>query len=189
MRLIALAAAIAASFVLAATSSPAQAQQGGAYRGPDVAAQRAAIERLAPLIGRWAGQADVISPHAMIVHQTERVERDLNGLLLVIHGTGYANAEHAGDPIFNAMAVISFDDRRQIYEFRSYTATGYATTATGQFLDDGSFRWSIAPEASPVHMRFTITFDAATWREVGEMSQDRGATWSRTISMDLRKLD
>jgi hypothetical protein len=178
-------AAIIAGIVLVVSPAIAQAQ---GYQGPDVAEQRVAMERLAPLAGRWQGEADVVVPRAMTVHQTERVEHDLTGLVLVIHGEGFANAEHTGDAIFNAMAVISYNDRADIYEFRSYTATGYATTATGQFLEDGSFRWSIVPEGSPVHIRFTIAFDATTWREVGEISYDRGATWSRTITMDLRKI-
>lgn len=183
--------------VLAACASPAasqvqtpvQAQAPSAptaYRGPDLQAQRTAMARLAPLIGRWAGEANVTAPHPMIVHQTERVESDLDGLVLVIHGTGYANADHSGQPIFQAMAVASFDDRRGLYEFRSYTR-GFATTATGEFLPDGSFQWSINP-GGPVRMRYTIVFDQNTWRETGEMSNDGGTTWRPTIEMNLRRV-
>ena len=181
------AALIITGLALIAAPSPASAQAEG-RQGPDIAEQRAAMERLSPLVGRWQGEADVVVPHALTVHQTERVETDLTGLVLVIHGQGFANAEHTGDAIFNAMAVVSYNDRNDIYEFRSYTATGYATTATGAFQSDGSFRWSIVPEGSPVHVRFTIVFDATTWREIGEISYDRGATWSRTITLDLHKI-
>lgn len=179
---------------LAACASPAASQvqtptqapsAPTAYRGPDLEAQRTAMARLAPLVGRWAGEANVIAPHAMLVHQTERVDSDMNGLVLVVHGAGYANAEHSGQPTFQAMAVASFDDRRGRYELRSY-ANGYATTAAGEFLADGSFQWTITP-GGPVRIRYTIVFDQGTWRETGEMSNDGGATWRRTIEMSLRR--
>ncbi len=179
MRLASLAAAIVGAVMLFAPV-PAAAQH-----GPDLAAQRAAIERLAGLVGNWQGEAQLRSPVQMTVHQTERVERDLDGLLIVVHGTGYANADHSGAPVFQAFAAISYDERRQIYEFRSYTR-GYATTATGEFLDEDSFRWSI--DAGAVKIRYTIDLSADTWREIGEMSRDGGATWTPTLEMTLRRI-
>lgn len=143
------------------------------------------MARLAPLLGRWLGEANVSAPHPMTVHQTEHVESALDGLLLVIRGVGYATPDRTGAPVFEAMAVASFDDRQGLYEFRSYTR-GYATTATGMFLDDGSFRWSINA-GGPVRMRYTIRFTDSTWRETGEMSTDGGATWRPTVDMNLRR--
>lgn len=163
----------------------AQDQPAHAYRGPDLAAQQAAIERLAPLVGRWEGEANVLSPRAIQVHQTERVERELGGLVLVIHGAGYATPEHSGAPVFEAMGVISYDERGGRYEFRTYTG-GHANTGSAEFLPNGDLRWSPAI-AGPVQMRYTISFNDTTWREVGEMSRDGGATWSETITLDLRR--
>lgn len=167
----------------------AQPQTGAppAYRGPDVAAQRAAMDRLAPLAGVWEGEARVQYPQAMVVHQTERVERELDGLLLSIRGTGHADAARAGAPVFQAAGIISFNERRGLYEVRTYTHEGHSTTADGEFLPDGSFRWSFAP-GGPVRMRFTISVDATSWRESGEISYDSGATWRQTIDLDLRRV-
>jgi hypothetical protein len=120
------------------------------------------------------------------VHQTEQVERGLSGLVLIINGTGHATAERTGDPVFRAFAVISYNTRSDQYEVRAYTHEGHATTATGVFLDDGSFRWSFAP-GGPVQVRFTITFDQTTWRELGEISMDNGATWTRTVDLNLQR--
>lgn len=181
MRLAAFAAMILAGF--AVWTPPAAAQH-----GPDTAAQRAAMDRLAPLAGRWQGEASVSSPAPVIVHQTEQVERALDGLLLVINGTGHATADRTGAPNFQALGVISYDPRRSLYEVRAYTHEGHVTTATGEFLSDGAFRWSFAP-GGPVQIRFTITFDQTTWREVGEMSRDNGATWTRTIDLNLRRVN
>lgn len=183
MRFISLAAAIVAS-VLLFNAAPASAQQ---YRGPDTAAQRAAMERLAPLTGRWQGEAEVFQPVQTTAHQTEEVERGLGGLVLIINGTGHATPERTGDPVFRAFAVISYNSRSNQYEVRAYTHEGHATTATGVFLDDGTFRWSFAP-GGPVQVRFTIAFDQTTWREIGEISMDNGATWTRTVDLNLRRV-
>jgi hypothetical protein len=124
----------------------------------------------------------------MTVHQTEEVEHGLDGLVLIINGTGHATAERTGDPVFRAMAVISYNTSSNQYEVRAYTHEGHATTATAAFLEDGSFRWGFAP-GGPVQVRFTITFDRNTWREVGEMSRDNGATWTRTVDLNLRRVE
>lgn len=178
-------AILLAFFFFAPMSFAQQGPPQGGYRGPDLAVQRAAIARLDPLIGRWQGQAHLSIPETMLVHQTEQVERDLDGLVLVIHGTGYATPDHAGPPIFQALAVASFDDRNGIYEFRSYTG-GRTVTATGHFLPDGAFRWGFNPGGS-VQIRYTLRFEGNSWTEIGEMSRDGGATWTQTITLELAR--
>jgi hypothetical protein len=168
--------------VILAPPTPAFAQ---AHQGPDVAAQRAAMERIAGMAGDWRGEANVTFPATRTVHQNEHIERDMNGLLLVIHGNGYATADRTGTPIFNAFGVISYDDARQIYEFRVYN-DGRAATAEARFLDDGRLQWTM--NFSPVIIRYTITLGANTWNEIGEMSRDNGATWTQTIEMNLTRV-
>lgn len=176
------AAAFVAFALLVSYTAPAAAQ---GYTPPNQAEQREAMARLAPLIGRWSGPANVLSPQEMLVHQTEQVESAVDGLLLVIRGTGYDNPAHTGAPIFQALAVVSYNDARDIYEFRSY-AQGHATTATGQFLEDDAFRWSIAP-GGPVRIQYTFRFSGDSWNEIGEISYDNGQTWTRTIEMNLTR--
>jgi hypothetical protein len=154
-------------------------------QGPDLTAQRAAIERLAGMVGDWQGVAKVAFPAPSTVHQTERVERALDGLLLVIHGAGYASPDRAGAPIFRAMGVISYDDSRRKYEFRAYN-DGRAVTAEADVLDDGRLRWIM--NFAPVLIRYTITLEGDTWREIGEMSRDNGATWTPTMEMNLSRV-
>ena len=186
MKLLLLFAAAFIAFGASASAQPATAPPPAAQQrhGPDLAAQRAAMDRIADMAGEWAGEVEVMSPVARHVFQTEHIERDMNGLLLVIHGRGYATPDHAGDPVFTAFGVISYDDRRGIYEFRVYN-DGNAATAEARFLDDGRMQWLM--NFAPVQIRFTITRDTSHWNEIGEMSHDNGATWSRTVEMNLIK--
>jgi hypothetical protein len=41
---------------------------------------------------------------------------------------------------------------------------------------------------APVIIRYTITLGENTWNEVGEMSRDGGATWTRTVEMNLTRV-
>lgn len=176
-----LVALVSATFLLAA---PQQALAQG-RSGPDLAAQHAAMERIAGMAGDWQGEVAVSFPGQRTVYQREHIEPDMNGLLLVIHGAGFPTAERTGAPIFNAFGVISYDDARQIYEFRVYN-DGRAATATARFLDDGRLQWTM--DFSPVIIRYTITLGADTWHEVGEMSRDAGATWAQTVDMHLTRV-
>jgi len=180
MRLISLAAAIFAGVLLSAV--PAVAQQ---RHGPDLAEQRAAMARIAGMAGDWQGEANVTFPVQRLVHQSEHIESAMDGLLLVIRGTGYATAERNTTPIFNAFGVISYDDARDLYEFRVYN-DGRAATATARFLDDRRLQWTM--DFSPLIIRYTIALDGDSWREIGEMSRDGGATWTPTIDMALRRI-
>lgn len=181
-----------AALVLAAAppASYAQtAQQPGAAAhrsaGPNLEAQRAAMARLQGLTGNWQGEASVLFPRQITVFQTERVEADMDGLLLLVRGAGYASADRAGAPTFNALGVISYDDARQIYEFRVYN-DGRAATAEARFLDDGRLQWTM--NFAPTIIRYTIAVDGDAWTEIGEMSRDNGATWTRTIEMHLSRI-
>jgi hypothetical protein len=177
---------LASGCASAAAQTQPQPAAAPSYRGPDLATQRAAIERLSSLVGQWSGTADLEFPVQRTIYQTERVERSADGLLLFIHGAGYADAGHSGDPVFRAFGVISYDDQRQIYEMRAYNE-GRAVTAEARFLDDGRFQWTM--NFSPVIVRYTLTVEDSRWREVGEMSRDAGATWTRTIEIDLARAE
>lgn len=181
-----IAAAIAAAALAFSPAALAQTDRPSAHhRGPDVAAQRAAMERISGMAGDWQGVANVTFPTAITVHQSEHIESEMNGLLLVIRGRGFAGADRSGAPIFNAFGVISYDDARQVYEFRVYN-DGRAATAEARFLDDGRLQWVM--NFAPVIIRYTIELENDTWREVGEMSRDNGATWTQTIEMNLTRV-
>ncbi|HYD86159.1 MAG TPA: hypothetical protein VEA80_01675 [Vitreimonas sp.] len=152
----------------------------------DLAPHRAALERLSGLVGVWEGEARVSGPHPMLVHQREEVRAGLDGTILIVHGRGFSTPERTGAPVFEAFAVLSYAPRTQAYEFRTY-AFGHATTATAEFLPDGAFRWSTP--AGPVQSRYTIWLTENTWREIGEISRDGGATWTQNIELNLHRIE
>lgn len=191
VRNLALAFLIIVSGCVSAAAQPhTQAQAVGVpertHRGPDLEAQRAAMERLSGLVGRWRGAAALTFPSQQTIYQTEEVERSPDGLLLLIRGVGYASAAQSDAPIFRAFGVISYDDTRQVYEMRAYN-DGRAVTAEARFLEDDRFQWIM--DFSPVIVRYTLTFQGMRWREIGEVSRDNGSTWSQTIEIDLARVE
>ena len=158
-----------------------------AAQAPDPAAARAAIDRLAPMVGRWRGDAWMAREGGQRVQtvMTETVERKLGGVALLIEGVGRLPADSGGEPrvVHHALAVLSFDARSGSYQMRSYLASGlwgdFAVTPV-----EGGVSWSRAVPGGTV--RNTARFTADEWHEVGEFSRD-GTTWTPIMEMRLRR--
>lgn len=185
--------ALALTFALSALAAPALAQPAPAPPAapaaprpgmPDIAAQKAAIAKLDWMVGAWEGSGWIDSPAGrQTFRQTEAIEKRLGDGLLLVEGKGYAGAPEA--LVFNAFAVISFDDRAGRYNFRSYTR-GHVTDAQAVFLPNGAFQWTMTPPGTTI--RYTITQpQPGKWNEVGERSADGGATWTKFFEMNLTK--
>lgn len=107
--------------VMPATSVVAQVR-------PDVAVQRQAMQKLAFLVGQWKGEATVATgpggPRRL--EQTEDVQFKLDGLVLLIEGTGRNPVSGAVE--FNALATVSFDEASGEYRFRAHSGGNYVET-------------------------------------------------------------
>src|SRR6266550_1311789 len=91
---------------------------------PNVTAQRDAMKKLAFLVGTWTGDATTLRPNQAIkVKQTEQVGYKLDGLVLLIEGTG--RNPDSGDVMFRALATVSYDDVAGAYHFRAYNDGSY----------------------------------------------------------------
>lgn len=136
-----------------------------AAQAPDtqaIAAEQAAMARLAWMDGIWRGPATTqtpTGPHS--VTQTERIGPMLGGTIKVLEGRGY-NAD--GTTGFNAFGVISFDPRTNAYRLHSY-ALGRAGDFELVPTADG-YVWTIP--AGPFSIRYTATLANGTWTEVGD---------------------
>jgi hypothetical protein len=105
----------------------------------NIEAQRSAMQKLAFLIGEWAGEATVLRGPGQSVDlvQTEHAQFKLDGLILLIEGIGRLN----GAPILQALGVISFDDAAGQYQMRAFN-DGRWLESEVKLLEDGqSISW------------------------------------------------
>ncbi|MBI3547807.1 MAG: DUF1579 domain-containing protein [Elusimicrobia bacterium] len=123
----------------------------------------AAMSKLGFMRGVWAGEAKGVERDGKpyTVWQTERMGPLLGGDVVVVEGRGY---KEDGSTAFNAFGVISWDERADKYEFRSY-AQGYAGTFDFKPTSDG-YVWEIP--AGEAVLRYTATVKDGRWREIGE---------------------
>lgn len=149
---------------------------------PDVAAQKRAMQKLAFLVGDWTGEATVAVPSSgpVRVHQTEHVEFKLDGLIMVMEGTG---RNDAGEVRFRAFAVIAYDDATRKYHFRSYNDGRYLDTDLE--VTNDSFEWGYI--AGPAKVRFTMHLTPkGEWTETGELVVGSGPP-RKILEMILHK--
>src|ERR1700733_1730203 len=95
---------------------------------PNIPAQREAMKKLDFLVGQWSGEATVNRSEGqppIKLMQTEDVQFKLDGLVMVIEGTG---RNGNGDTAFQALATISYDDATSTYHFRAYNEGRYLDT-------------------------------------------------------------
>lgn len=146
------------------------------------AAQREALAALDFLDGEWRGQAVVYGPEgARTLTQTERVGSLLGGSVRVIEGRGY-DAE--GQTVFNAMAVISWNERENRYGFHSW-ANGYSGDYKFERTGDG-FRWE-TPAGPGARIEYVATVRDGTWHEVGSYVAE-GQPPRQVIDMRLTRV-
>jgi len=155
----------------------------GQQQGPNVTAQREAMKKLSFLVGKWSGDASVVrgpGPPTK-VRQTEEVQYKLDGLILLIEGTG--RDPQSGAVKFNAMAVVSFDEETSTYRFRSYNDGRYLDTELK--VPDKGFEWGY--KAGPADVRFIMKLnDKGEWVEMGEVSIN-GNPPRRNFEMTVRR--
>lgn len=154
--------ALVTLLTLTVLGTPAAAQ-GPPDAAATLAAQRAAMERLAFLDGEWRGTAWTLAPSGdkHTLTQTERVGSFLGGTVKVIEGQGY---EADGSVGFNAFAVVSYDPAGDTFTMRSYAmgrAGDFELTPT-----ENGFTWEIP--AGPAKIRYTATIADGEWHQVGE---------------------
>lgn len=180
------AAAVTAASLMWVGCGAALAQKAEGPRppaGPDIAAQKQAMAALDFMNGVWVGPAWTILPSGerSEVTQTERIGPMLDGLTKVIEGRGYGPD---GRTRFNAMAVISYDDRAGRYEFRSY-AHGRVGTFEARLTAPGVYQWEIP--AGPAVIHYSATVKDGVWHEVGDrVASDRPP--ARFFEMTLKRV-
>ncbi|WP_296820190.1 DUF1579 domain-containing protein [Brevundimonas sp.] len=145
--------------------------------------QRQQVADLSFLDGEWRGEAVIFNRDGSrtTLTQTERVGPLLGGSIRVVEGRGY---DAAGVTVFNAMAVISWDEREDRYRFRSW-ANGHDGDFRFERTDTG-FVWEV-PAGPGAVVRYTATVQDGVWHEVGAYMRE-GMEPRPTIEMTLRRI-
>jgi hypothetical protein len=142
------------------------------------------MKPLAVLLGEWSGEGKQMTPDGNTsFSQTERVQWQLNGRLLIFNGKGFS--EGSETPEFEAFGVMTYDPTEQQVYIYSWTADGYFQKAPVT-IKPGSFQWGFDVPNNGM-IRFTATFDESSWKEKGEYSPDKGVNWYPYMQSSLSR--
>lgn len=137
---------------------------------PDVAAQKTAMDKMRFLVGTWAGEATVsLGPDKqMTLRQTEEVQYKLDGILMLIEGTG---RDESGKVVFNALATVSFDQGSGTYRIRAWNAGNFIETEIK--IAGNGFEWGF--QQGPVTFANRMKLDEqGRWSESSEVTLSDG---------------
>ena len=136
-------------------------------RTPDLAAQRAALQKLEFLLGKWSGDGRMFrSGEAVDFFQTERAEYQLDGLLLLIEGIGRSKPD--GKLILQALGIISYDDEVEAYHMRAYNNGRYVETEVRLEASGKCLTWGFA--LGEIRTKSVLRLDEqGRWTERHEM--------------------
>ncbi len=138
-------------------------------RVPDLNAQRAAMQKLAFLVGKWSGQARVLrGPDEWLeLDQTEKAQYKLDGLILTIEGVG--RSESDGAAILQAFGIISYDDENKTYHMRAFNDGRFLETEVALSAADKQLKWGFALGDIKTNSVMRIT-ESGEWTETHEIA-------------------
>jgi hypothetical protein len=138
-------------------------------RTPDLNAQRAAMQKLAFLVGKWSGEARILrGPNQWLdLHQTEKAQYKLDGLLLTIEGVG--RSKSGDQPVLQALAVISFDDETSTYRMRAFNDGRFLESEIKLLDEPNAITWGfiLGPYKTKSILRIN---DRGEWTELAELT-------------------
>lgn len=148
------------------------------------------MQKVAYLAGKWKGEAITKQrngPDTKIA-QEENIFYKLDNTILVIEGTG-RNPQNANEIMFNAFAVLCYDEQAKEFKMTSHLKDGSKTDAYFKVVAENNFVWGFDVQNN-AKIRYEIKLDPKTksWYETGEYSPD-DINWYPFIELKLTKLD
>ena len=125
------------------------------------------MKKLEFLVGQWSGTATARpGPGGEVkMTQTEDVQWKLEGLVLLIEGTG---KDPNGKTLFHALGTVAYDDAAQQYRFRAFSEGRYIDTELKLASDGRGFNWGI--DMGPAQVRYVMRLTPeGEWLETGEL--------------------
>jgi hypothetical protein len=138
-------------------------------RAPDLVAQRVAMGKLSFLAGEWIGRASIRRGPGKLTElvQTENVQYKLDGLVLVIEGVGRANSD--GQPVLQALGLISYDDQRMVYQMRAFNEGRFLETEVKLSERGKSMTWGFT--LGDIRTKSVLRMDEnGQWTELHEIT-------------------
>ena len=156
-----------AYFLLSTTMLPPVLAQ--PPRAPNVEEQRAAMKLLSFLVGNWSGHARMQRPQGEPIElaQTENAQYKLDGLVLLIEGTGRTVSD--GKAALQALATISYDDEAKVYRMRAYNNGRYMETELKLAESGKGLTWGFTMGQIKTSSILAIN-DQGEWTEAGEIA-------------------
>lgn len=145
------------------------------------------MKKLSYMTGKWSGEASMRQQNGTVlkVNQEENIQYKLDGTILLVEGTG-RNAE--GAIVFNAIAVISYNQYTKVFAMKSHVQDGNQTDAYFNIISENNFEWGFeTPTKAKIKYTIVLNPQAKTWVEKGEYSPD-GNTWYPFMDMNLKKV-
>jgi len=138
-------------------------------RVPDLVAQRAAMQKLGFLVGKWAGEARIFhgAGDPLELLQTEETQYKLDGLILVIEGSGRNKVD--GKPALQALGIISYDDETGTYRMRAFNDGRFLETEVKLATDGRGLTWDFAFGQIKTSSQLHIT-EQGDWTELHEIT-------------------
>jgi hypothetical protein len=151
-------------------------------RQPNLEVQRAAMKKLAFLVGRWSGEARLYPAQGEpeVLAMTERAEYKLDGLIMAIEGVGRTKAD--GKPALQAFGILSYDDETGSYHMRAFNDGRFLETEVKLAGAGRGLTWGFAVGDIRTHSTLRMT-DAGDWTEHHEITV--GSSPPRTL-MELK---
>lgn len=172
-----------ASVTLILTIPTTPSSQAWATPQESNASQRA-MKKLSFMLGTWQGNAQLkMGPEAVSSNGIETVTAMLDGTVFLIEGK-FADAT-AGKKVHHALAILSYDPRKQQYKMQSHLSDGRSGDYVVEILGEGQIRWTM-DSVPGVEIRYTLTYAQGKWKEVGEMKRGN-ADWFPFFEMNLTR--
>ena len=151
------------------------------------AKQRTEMKKLEKLVGMWEGDGWIQQgPNKFEFRGTESVVWKVEGIAALVEGNYRLKTTDGsqGKIIHETLAVLSFNQKTNIFDFKTFLANGSQGFHEMKPTSDNTFVWGF--ETPSGQMRYTITIANNTWSEIGEMSKD-GKMWMKFFEMNLNK--
>ena len=159
---------------------------------PSEAVAKEKMKAFAHWAGHWQGEGFMqMGPGPLKKSNVdEHLEFKLDGTVMLIEGIGKSlEAGNENKIVHHALAVLSFDQTKNEYKFDSYLKDGRSTQAWLNIIEEGKYQWGFDVPNGKIKYSITLDTSKKNWNEIGEFSNDNGATWMKFFEMNLKKVE